>query len=189
MRVKYKELVELRFKLYSRTTRSMTWNHWIVINQNDSYYLVRFSLRSLINMEKVLQNTELNGNTLIANPFCNLVVLVYQPEANKHIEMYASDTKVRKKKENILSGKHEVTRWHFFIFLSWLKFTTLPKVFASLKWCKIFTYSVLLCFWWYRRAWLLSPTAQWVFNYQQNWLLDQTTRLCFPCLHLLKLTG
>lgn len=59
-------------------------------------------------MEEVLKNTELNGNTLIANPFCNLVVLVIQPEASERIEMYANDTKVRKKKENILSGKHEV---------------------------------------------------------------------------------
>lgn len=108
MRVKYKELVELRFKSCSRTTHSMIWNHWIVINQNDSYYLVCFSLRSLINMEEVLKNTGLNGDTLIASPFCNLVVLVLQPEASKHIEMYANDTKVRKKKENILSGKHEV---------------------------------------------------------------------------------
>lgn len=73
-------------------------------------------------MEEVLKKTGLNGKTLIANPFCNLVVLVFQPEASKRIEMYASDTEVQKKKENILSGKHEV-KLHpplafFFIFLS-----------------------------------------------------------------------
>ncbi|XP_005948655.2 adhesion G-protein coupled receptor G1 [Haplochromis burtoni] len=51
------------------------------------------TIKSLINMEEVLKNTELNGNTLIANPFCNLVVLVIQPEASERIEIYANDTK------------------------------------------------------------------------------------------------
>lgn len=67
-------------------------------------------------METVLENTESKGPTLIANPFCNLVVLVYRPKTPEHVEMYANDSKVRKKKENILSGKHEVKVHHSLAF-------------------------------------------------------------------------
>lgn len=83
-------------------------------------------------MEEVLNNTESNGPTLIANPFCNFVVLVYQPNASEHIEMYANDTKVRKKKENILSGKHEVKLHHSLAFFHFSVLTEIHYITKSI---------------------------------------------------------
>lgn len=72
-----------------------------------------FLLRALKNIETILENTEINGS--MPMPFCNLVIFVYKPNPPEHIEMYANDIKVWKKK-NVLRANMKsnyITCWQF----------------------------------------------------------------------------